>query len=467
MSPGGFAAAAQMRRPAARNPPAPLLTLEAAQNIAVANHPDIKVRQFDVLVAREAVNVAKSGYSPQVYGDAVTALAPPGTRISAYGGLNDPTVIQRTGAGLGAAQYITDFGRTANNVRAAEYQLKAQAAATYATRDSVLLNVTAAYFEGLRANALTVVADQTQRERRTLLTQVRVLQRAGLRSTLDVAIAARDLSQADQLVLQARNERNDAFASLAVAMGTSQQRTYSLRDIQRLPAPPPNLSNLLDTANRENPRLSSLQAGLSAAQSRILATGKLGLPTVYAYGYLGATPFHARNQLINSSYEAVGLSLNIPIFDGGAFAAERRAAQNEAYAAAESVESERNQLAHDVHVAYDGVETARGNITVTDRFLSTARQTFDLTSTRYRIGLSSIVDVSAAQLSETQAAIARTNATYDYIVQEAALEFATGIIGSADVLTGGRPSRGIPDPTAMPTGAPPTPPPKKRHRRFF
>jgi hypothetical protein len=65
-----------------------------------------------------------------------------------------------------------------------------------------------------------------------------------------------------------------------------------------------------------------------------------------------------------------------------------------------------------------------------------------------------------AQLAETQAAIARTNATYDYIVKVAALAFATGIIGDANQLAAPA-SAAAPAATRAPS---PSPPAVARHR---
>lgn len=70
------------------------LTLGDAQRIAVANHPEIKSMLYDTFAVNEAVKIARSGYAPQVYGEAVQTLAQPQTRLSAYNDLNDPTVIQ-------------------------------------------------------------------------------------------------------------------------------------------------------------------------------------------------------------------------------------------------------------------------------------------------------------------------------------------------------------------------------------
>jgi hypothetical protein len=56
----------------------------------------------------------------------------------------------------------------------------------------------------------------------------------------------------------------------------------------------------------------------------------------------------------------------------------------------------------DVHIAYVGVKTTRGNIDVSEQLFTTALQALELTQARYRIGLNSIVDLSEAQLSATQ-----------------------------------------------------------------
>jgi outer membrane protein len=407
------------------------LRLDDARRMALAAHPDLRASAFDEFAAREAVKIARAGYQPQAYGEAVQTLAPGGTRIAAYSALTDPTVIQRTAVGVGVSQYISDFGRTADLIRATQADLQAQAAAADTSRDTVLLNVTQAYFEVLRADALIRVANATVRERRTLLRQVRALARAGLRSTLDVSIAERDASTADQLALQSRDARVDAYASLAEALGGSDFRIYRLEDVGSLPAPPPQLSGMLATALRNNPQLAQAEAADAAAAARAAATARLASPTVTGYGFFGAAPFKESNVAIPSPYAAGGVALNVPIYNGGELAAERRQAEDLAAAQAERTREERDLLVRDVRTAFEDVQTAYGNIGVTDQLLRTAREVLLLTQTRYRIGLNSIADLSEAQLAEQQAAIAHADAIYDFIMQEASLEFAVGVIAGA------------------------------------
>ncbi len=409
--------------------PAPL-TLAEAERIALANHPDIKASVFDELAATEAVNVAKAGYKPQAYGEAAQAFAPGGTRVAAYNAITDPTIVQRTALGVGITQYISDFGRTGDLVQAAEFDVRTHTAAADRTRDLVVLKVTQAYFDVLRANALLVVANQTSAERRTLLHQVGALQHAGLRSTLDVAIASRDVASADQLVLDARNRRLDAFAELTEALGSSDYSIYRLADVDRLPDVPADFTALETAAANGNPQLIESQAAEYASRARELAAARLSAPTVTGYGFFGGAPIRESNVSFPSPYAAAGVNLTVPIYTGGSIQAQRREARDAAAAAYQASRAVRNRLLRDVRVAYEDLKTARGNVDVNDRLLQTADEALHDTTVRYRIGLSTIVDVSEAELARTQAAIAETNAKYDFVLRHAELEFATGLIAN-------------------------------------
>jgi outer membrane protein len=406
------------------------------EKLALANHPDIKVSRFDEFAADEAVKVARASYEPEVLGTAVQGLAPGGTRIAAYNTVTDPTIIQRTSFGVGVQQYITDFGRTGDLVQAAEFDVRARTAATDRSRDTVLLTATQAFFDVLRANALLVVAQQTLQERRTLLHLVATLQRAGLRSTLDVAIAMRDVSTADQLVLEGQNRRLDAFAQLTEAIGSGDYSIYRLADVSILPPVPADFEALQDAAERNNPDLLEVQAAGRAAASRVSAARRLSAPTVTGYGFFGGSPLRESNVALATPYAAAGINLTVPIFTGGSIAAQERQARDEAAAADQAALATRNRLLRDVRIAYEDVKTARGNVDLSRRILQTADVALHDTDVRYRIGLNSIADVSEAELQRTQAAIGETNAIYDFIVQEANLEFAVGIIGAGADLRG-------------------------------
>jgi outer membrane protein len=62
----------------------------------------------------------------------------------------------------------------------------------------------------------------------------------------------------------------------------------------------------------------------------------------------------------------------------------------------------------------------------TEELVRHAAKAFDLAQARYKVGSSSIVELSEAQLEFTSAQIANTNARYDVLIQEANLNYQVG-----------------------------------------
>ena len=71
-------------------------------------------------------------------------------------------------------------------------------------------------------------------------------------------------------------------------------------------------------------------------------------------------------------------------------------------------------------------QTAFQRIGVTQEMLNQSNLALDLAQARYKIGLSGIVELSQAQLAQTEAEIAYTNARYSYQTALAVVRFQTG-----------------------------------------
>ena len=64
-------------------------------------------------------------------------------------------------------------------------------------------------------------------------------------------------------------------------------------------------------------------------------------------------------------------------------------------------------------------------MSVTRQLLDQSNQALDLAKTRYDLGLGSIVELSQAQLQQTQAEISNAQAGYDYRLALAVLRYQT------------------------------------------
>ncbi|MHB1207510.1 MAG: TolC family protein [Rhodospirillaceae bacterium] len=404
------------------------LSLDEARRIAVANHPLLRAAELTRDAAAESVSIARSSYFPQVNADAVRAFADAGTRIAATGGLNDPTIIDRGSFGVGASQLITDFGRTSSLVESAKHQLEASRDRTALTEAQVVLNVTQAYFDVLRAQSLLKVAESTRQSRQTLFDQISNLRNAKMRSDLDLSIARQGLADAELLLLRARTGIDNGYADLGEALGSDAGGRPALSDTADIPAPPEDLAALQSLAADRNPALRALAEEVKSAREAAAAEARNGYPTVSAVGYAGVTPQRDPGGTIHSNYLAGGVTLDIPLFAGGRLAAREKQASLKADALQQTYNDRHNVLSRDVNIAFGNARTAFENIGVTDQLQRNAQQTLDLTQARYTIGQSSIVDLNQAQLAATQAQIAHTDALFAYRLQRAVLDYETGAL---------------------------------------
>jgi outer membrane protein len=108
------------------------------------------------------------------------------------------------------------------------------------------------------------------------------------------------------------------------------------------------------------------------------------------------------------------------------FSARREEAELKARAADERIKDESLAVSRDLRVAWLNAQTAYDRVDLTRQLLAQAGQAMELAQARYDIGLSSIVELSQAQLAWTSAQISNVSAKYDYQIQRAALEYQMG-----------------------------------------
>lgn len=406
---------------AAQNPQK--LSLEEAEKIAIQNHPQIQAAANLASAANAQVTQARSAYLPTAYGSITAVDAENNSRIAA-GGLNNPIIYDRYANGVTVNQLITDFGRTHELVKSSSLHAQAEQERVVTTRADVLLGVDRAYFVALRAKSVLTVAEETVKERQLVADQVGELEKNKIKSGLDLSFANVDLAQAQLLLLQAQNDLDTSYADLSAALGYGDERTFDLEDAPTSAAPPPDFSALLQQALKDRPDLVGLR--LDAASSHDYATAErdLWLPTISATGAAGLTPTGA-DQLA-PRYAAAGVNVNIPIFNGHLFGALRSEATSRAKAEDQYVRDLQNRVVRNVRTAWLNANTAFQRLALTDKLLKQSTDALDLAQARYKLGLSSIIEFSQAQLNLTQAQLESATAKYDYETQLSVLNYQIG-----------------------------------------
>ena len=211
------------------------------------------------------------------------------------------------------------------------------------------------------------------------------------------------------------------------AIRTSRISICSSR-LKPLQPPAPDVEPLIPQALQQRPEVQSLQFQVESAQKNDAAEHDLWRPTVSALGVVGIAP--VRDPAIPNWYGAVGVNVNIPVFNGFLYNARAKTADLQTEVARQKLSDARNNIARDVRTA--------GRTRITPSNVSRSRSSFgeqanlalDLAQPRYNLGLGSIVEFTQAELGKTEADIADTDAQYQYRLTQIVLAYT---IAAAEV----------------------------------
>jgi len=409
----------------AADAPTNQLTLAQAREIALKQHPKISVANLTALAARQVTKEVQSSMLPGIFGyvTAVGNADPNNTRIAA-GALNNPLIYQREAQGVSISQLITDFGRSWDLTKSAQLRERSEQMNVDATRAQILLEVDNAFFSTLESQSVLEVAQETVSNRAYILEQTRALATNKLRSELDVSFASVDYDQARILLAKAQIDVQAGFAVFSTVLGEPRAKTYRLSD-EPLPVYVTNNSSaLILEALAQRPDLVQSRYQRDAAQEFARAQGKLNYPILSAVGAAGEIP--TGNSHLGPDYAAAGINLTLPLYQGGLNAGLRREAQLRAKAADEAVRDQEDNVARDVRVTSLNLDYAWQRLALTEELLHNANQALELSQARFKGGISSIIELSQAELNQTSAQIAAAAARYQYQTQRSALDFQLG-----------------------------------------
>jgi outer membrane protein len=403
--------------------PVTRLAVQDAEGIALRSNPAISAARLNALASQQVTREVRSNLWPQAYANLTAVDALDNSRITA-GSLNNPIIYARAAGGATVSQLITDFGHTTNLVRSARLQARADEQSALATKEHVLLAVDQAFYNALQTHAVLRVAEQTVASRQLLSDQVSALTTSKLKSDLDLSFANVNLAQAKLLYLDALNNDKSAMASLSAILGYPSLEQFELvNDSQPLAPPPADVDQLITDAFAKRPEILALEFQSESAEKLHQADRDQMLPTISALAAFGDSP--VRDDRVYGPYAAVGVNLQIPIFNGFLFPAKSRETDLRAQAMRQRLADIRNRISRDVRTSWLTASTAFDRVTVSEQLLDQANQALDLAQTRYKLGLSSIVELSQAQLQQTQAEIGSAQAGFEYRLALSVLRYQT------------------------------------------
>jgi len=400
------------------------LTIREAEEITLQRNPNITVGKLRALQAHEFVRETRAALYPTANFSVTAVDADPGSRISA-GYLNNPVIYPRAAYGASLTQLITDFGRTGNLVSRSQHLEKAEDQNAIATQQQIILAVDEAFYNTLETKALQVVAEQTVKARQDRVDQVQALTSAKLKSDLDLSFSNVDLARAKLLLLDTRSNYQASLATLSAILGYTEQQNFApVEPIEQISPPAPDVAPLVQQALNQRPEVKALQEEVTAAMKFSKAEHDLWWPTVNAAGAVGQAP--VRDEHISSWYGAVGVNINIPVFNGFLYNARAKSADLETEVRRNQLQGLQESVARDVRNTWLETQKAYERLTVTKQLEQQANQALELAEARYRLGLGSIVEYSQAELEKTDADLQDADAHYRYLLSQIELAYQLG-----------------------------------------
>lgn len=321
-------------------------------------------------------------------------------------------------------------------------------------RNQAVLDVKSAFYDALRAKALTAVATENLANAQTRLDDAQKRLKAGVVAVYDTIRAQTDVANAQHQVIQSQGSVNVAIANLCSAMGIDVNTPLKISNQDALDAPPdaPNpfdnitlqdiaaydplrLGQEYDKALKEaletRPEVWQAEANLRAMKEGILLARRSELPSFSLSWNMSYTPDAVgfAPQLV--SWQAIA-QVTLPLYDGGAGRARREQAKADVASAEISKRTTTDAVTLEVRQAYLNLILARDSVLVTRQVVAQAKEGYRLARIRYNEGVAAVGGVSPLlETSDAQAALTlaesnQVNALYDYNSARARLDRAIG-----------------------------------------
>ena len=347
-------------------------------------------------------------------------------------GTSAPT-LHRYGPSLSLAYVLYDFGARAASIDAQRYQVVASLLNSNRVLQDVIAEVEAAYFALLGVKAQVDALTQLEKSLRASLDAAEVRLQGGLVSRADQLRARAALAEAQLARQAAERDQAKAEAALKLAAGIEQMISLVLDWKTALPTELDAmnlLAELLAEAQRQRPDLQALQAAADSARAEAERARAARWPSLSLAANGGRSFFLEDDRMPSNSY-SVGVTLSVPLFDGGRLAAEARAAERDAERLQVGIETQRSQVARAVTDAYHDVRHAQAQREGVAVQFDSASESALAAEARYSAGVGSLLELLTAQAALARARQSASQADSEWLAAFSRLNHALGRLPDA------------------------------------
>ncbi len=326
-------------------------------------------------------------------------------------------------ARISGSQSIFDFS-SIRRLQAAHAGASAAKLDTDNAAEEVAAGVARAYLLGIRADADVEMAQANIKLSEAVLAQAENQKKVGTSTGIEITRGRVQLANDRQKLLVAENARRSARLQLLRAMNQSLDVELDLTDkLGYLPVDSLTLDQAKTQAFASRPDLRAQQERETSARLSANATKMERLPSLSFFGDYGSIGSGFNNALPTRTF---GVTLRVPIFDGGRRDARRAESASQYRAEQVRTRDLKQQIELDVRLALDALRSAEEQVKVAREGLQLSENELAQAQRRFEAGVSYSLEVTDAQTRLERARDNQVQALYNYNVARIDLELAMG-----------------------------------------
>ncbi len=396
------------------------MTLDKCIELALGNNPQINAAFHDILASDARIKQVWSNYFPQVsWQTGYTRIRQ--LQLSDALGKNLTFNYFILGQ-VTLQQMLYDFGVTQNQATIKRLDYEAYKTTLGATINDVIYQTKDAYYNLLYAFENKRVAEDTVNKFEMFYNQAKAFYEIGMNPKVDVTIAEVNLSNAKLQLIQADNAVNLAVARLNNVMGVPFIDKYNVQERLKYQPVDITFNQSIEIARDARPELKLAELKVESANQTLKLVKKSYFPTLSIEGQLQVG---GKSWTSNHGYNLGGY-LNFPTVNGMLIKNEIQEARylyDKEIANAKNIQ---NQIYLEIQNAYLMLEEKKNQMPVAMLGVKQAKENYELSYGRYRVGEANPTELKDAQINYQQAQLSYYNALYQYNSAKASLEKAIG-----------------------------------------
>ena len=407
------------------------LTLEQCIQIGLEKSTSMRNARLNLAIQELRVKTSRADYFPRIFSNGNYDFS---DRID-FG--FEP---ENYNLGLGAQYTIWDNGQREGGFAQAKESLSATVSRNEGIKQSLILQITEAYYDVLQFQALVEVSEQNLARAQENTQRTKDFVAAGSLIPADVATAELQEGNNRLALLQNQNSLQVAKARLPRLLGldpgvlitVTEDESFQLYQqrgtIERIEIP---VEEAIQTALDNRPEFKETEAQLRSQEWSLTLSKLQRWPRLNAdvdYNVNLDDYLRERENFSDFRSWSAGVSLNFTLFDGGILGNRVKELTMQLEQARENASDLERSVALDVRQSYLNLKRSEESVDISKTQVVNAQLSLEVIQGRFDVDKAILLELLDAQTSYAQALTNEVNTFYDYKIAQTRLQDAMGVL---------------------------------------